>query len=187
MRHRITGSLLVVAAALSACGSKSDAVVSTQAAAYVGPNAASSASVASSAAPRCVTAADVKSALGFDVRALTQGMKQYGPMASCGFAASDESALPGVTIQITVEPESEAEGRFADMRETVTTARGTPTNPDPITVGQRGMAYRTSSRTMAAAVSNGRLYTVDVRYGAVGKFGDKQAGVVEILRKLVAG
>jgi hypothetical protein len=112
-------------------------------------------------------------------------MKRYGPLSSCGFTAADENALPGVTVQLTIEPGSEAEQRFADMRQTVTVARGSSAEPDPIAVGERGMAYTTSSRTMAAAVSKGQLYSVDVHYGAVAKFGDRQAGTVTLLRKLM--
>ena len=114
-------------------------------------------------------------------------MKHYGPMWSCGFAAADDNAMPGVTVQFTVEPASEADARFKDMREAVTSARGKPTEPDPVALGDRGMAFRTSSRTMAAAVKGGQLYSVDVRYGAVSAstFGDKQEGTVTLLRKLL--
>ena len=183
-------AILACAALLAGCGSKGATVDSAQAAPYVASSsAASSAGGASSltgaSTPSCVTTADVKSALGFDVRELTKGMKRYGPMMSCGFEASDYDALPGVTIQLVIEPGSEAEKRFADMRGTVTTARGQPTEPDPIPLGERGMAYRTSSRTMASALSKGQLYSVDLRYGAVSKFGDKEAGVVALLKKLM--
>jgi len=140
-----------------------------------------------SSAPACVTAADVKDALGFEVRELTKGMRQYGPIWSCGFAAADENALPGVTVRILIEPGTEANQRFNEMRATVTAARGKPTEPDPIALGERGMAYRTASRTMAAAVKGGQLYSVDVGYGAVSKFGDKQEGTVKLLRKLMGG
>src|SRR4051812_8434978 len=118
-----------------------------------------------SSAPACVSTADVKDALGFEVRDLTKGIKRYGPIWSCGFAAADESALPGVTVRIMIEPGAEADQRFNEMRATVTNARGKPTEPDPVALGERGMAYRTASRTMAAAVKGGLLYSVDVGYG----------------------
>ena len=186
MRRIIPVALLVPAALLIACSSKSEsgdsAQTSAAVAAYTGAPAANG-----GAAPSCVTAADVKEALGFEARELTKGMKHYGPMWSCGFAAADDNALPGVTVQITVEPATEAEQRFNDMRAAVTSARGKPTEPDPVALGDRGMAFRTSSRTMAAAVTGGQLYSVDVRYGAVStsQFGDKQEGTVALLRKLL--
>ena len=186
MRRFIPIALLANAALLAACGNKSasdDSATSAAAvAAYTGP--ASSAS-SGGASPSCPTAAEVTEALGFQARDLTRGMKRYGPIASCGFAAVDENALPGVTVTFTIEPASEADQRFSDMRAAVTSARGKPTEPDPVTVGERGMAYRTSSRTMAAAVKGGQLYSVDVRYGAIAQFGDKQEGTVTLLRKLV--
>jgi hypothetical protein len=187
---RIIPIALASAALLAACGNKSASDDSTSSAAavaaYTGAPTSNGASAANgSSSPSCPTATDVKEALGFEVKDLTKGMKRYGPMSSCGFAAADENALPGVTVQFTIEPASEADKRFSDMRATVSGARGTPTEPDSITVGERGMAYRTASRTMAAAVKGGQLYSVDVHYGAVGKFGDKQEGTVTLLRKLM--
>ena len=186
MRRIIPMAVLVPAALLIACGSKSEsgdsAQTSAAVAAYTGAPAANG-----GAGPSCVTPADVKEALGFEVRDLTKGMKHYGPLWSCGFAAADDNAMPGVTVTFTIEPASEADARFKDMREAVTSARGKPTEPDPVALGERGMAYRTSSRTMAAAVKGGQLYSVDVRYGAVSAstFGDKQEGTVTLLRKLL--
>jgi hypothetical protein len=188
MRRIIPIALLVNAALLAACGSKpaSDAAA-TDVSQYTGTPASNAAAAPSSgsSSPSCPTAAEVTQALGFEARDLTRGMKRYGPMSSCGFAAVDENALPGVTVQFTIEPASEADARFKDMRASVTTARGKPTEPDPITVGDRGMAYHTSSRTMAAAVKGDQLYSVDLHYGAVANFGDKQEGTVALLRKLM--
>ena len=190
MRRIIPVALLVNAALLAGCGNKSasDSASSADVSQYTGTpasNTAAPAAASSSTSTSCPTAADVKEALGFEVRDLTKGMKRYGPLSSCGYAASDDNAMPGVTVTFTIEPATEADARFTDMREAVTTARGKPTEPDPITVGDRGMAYRTSSRTMAAAVKGGQLYSVDVRYGAISNFGDKQAGTVTLLRKLM--
>jgi hypothetical protein len=178
-------TLLASAALLVACGTSEARVDSAQTAAYVGATNRSEATPGNGSDPTCVTAADVKAALGFDVRELTKGMKHYGPLWSCGFAAADENALPGVTVKLNVEPASEANQRFDDMRSAVTVARGKPTDPDPVALGERALADRTSSKTMAAALSNGRLYSVEVMYGAVDKFGDKQPGSVTLLRKLM--
>src|SRR5688572_11148435 len=119
---RFLAPLLVISASslLAACGGgttdKQD----------VSANASSSGSPASTAAapasggpagPACLSTADVESALGFAVNDLTRGMRQYGPMWTCGFVAADTARLPGVTVTITIEPASEAEQRFAEMRE----------------------------------------------------------------------
>lgn len=184
MRRLISITLCASVSLLVACNSSEARVDSAQTAPYVESTARATSSTGGSA-PTCVTAADVKAALGFDVRELTKGMKQYGPLWSCGFAAADDNAMPGVTVKFNIEPGSEANQRFDDMRSAVTVARGTPTDPDPVALGERGMVYRTSSKTMAAALSNGRLYSVELMYGAVDKFGDKKAGAVTLLRKLM--
>ena len=186
MRRIIPVAVLAHAALFIACGSKSENAESGQTASAVAAYTGTPASNGGSG-PSCPTAADVKDALGFEARELTKGMKHYGPLWSCGFAAADDESLPGVTVQFTIEPATEADKRFDDMGKTVTMARGTPTKPDPVAVGERGMSYRTSSSTMAAAVKGGQLCSVEVRYGAVStsKFGDKQEGTVTLLRKLV--
>ena len=196
MRRIIPIALLANAALFAACGSKSasdEAAASGDVSQYTGTAASgggaasskSGTSASNGGVPSCVSAADVKEALGFDVRDLTRGMKRYGPISSCGFAAADDNAMPGVTVQFTIEPASEADARFNDMRSSVTAARGKPTEPDPVALGERGMAIRTSSRTMAAAVIGGQLFSVDVHYGAMANFGDKQEGTVTLLRKLM--
>lgn len=185
MRRIIPFTLQASAALLAACGSKSASDDAPSAAAVAAYTGSASPSSNGGTSPSCPTAADVKEALGFEARDLTRGMKRYGPLSSCGYAAADDNAMPGVTVQFTIEPASEADQRFNDMRASVTTARGKPTEPDPVSVGDRGMAYRTSSRTMAAAVKGAQLYSVDVRYGAIANFGDKQEGTVALLRKLM--
>ena len=54
-----------------------------------------------------------------------------------------------------------------------------------IQLGERGLAYGTSSQARAAAVANGQLYSVQIGFAAVSNFGDKKDGVVELLRKLM--
>jgi hypothetical protein len=189
MRTLHSTVLLASVALLAGCGGSAAGGDSTAVAPYAAANVSANASPASanagSSTSTCPTADDVKSALGFDVRELTKGgMRRYGPVSSCGYAASDDNALPGVTVQFMIEPASEAAGRFDDMRKWVTVARGTPTEPDPVAVGERGMAFYSASRTLAAALSKGQLYSVDLRYGAV-ELTDKQDGIVTLLRKLI--
>jgi hypothetical protein len=182
-------SILAVAASplLAACGnSGSD---KPDVSAYVGKSAAPASNAAAPAAgggsgPACLTTADVSSALGFAVRDLTRGMRQYGPMWTCGFVATDSATLPGVTVTITIEPASEADQRFAEMRQASQMARRV--DPDVIPLGERGMAYGMSSGSTAAAVKDGRLYSVQAAYGAAPRgFGDRKEGVTLLLRKLM--
>ena len=179
--------ILFASTALASCGSSDAGGDSASVAPYVAAGSASSASPASAGgerAPSCLTAAEVSSALGYAVRDLTGGMRQYGPMWSCGFVATDTAKLPGATVTITIEPASEADQRFAEMRQASQMARRV--DPDVISVGERGMAYGMSSGSTAAAVKDGRLYSVQAGYATAPRgFGDRKDAVTALLRKLV--
>ena len=186
---RSLASILVIGTTtlLAACGEgtadKQD--VSAYVSSGISPASnASSPAAGGTSAPACLSTADVSSALGFAVSDLTRGMRQYGPMWTCGFVATDTARLPGVTVTITIEPASEADERFAEMRTASQMARRV--DPDVIPLGERGMAYGMSSGSTAAAVKDGRLYSVQAAYGAAPRgFGDKKEGVTVLLRKLM--
>lgn len=176
--------VFVVAASLpAACRDRaSGADAGNEAAASASAGDAPAADALSS--PTCLTTTDVSSALGFAVRDLTRGTRRYGDMWTCGFEAADP-ALAGVTVTATVSPAAEAEQRFAKMREDVHAARGGKGEPDVIPAGERGMAYGTTSGSMAAAVKGGRLYLVEAHFGMAKVTGDKKDGTVALLRKLI--
>jgi hypothetical protein len=176
----------LAAAALAGCGQRSAAVDSTQVAQYAKPGTSAPASAAASGrGPKCLTAADVKSAMGFDVRDLTGGMRQYGTMWNCGFAATDAS-LPGVTVSATVTLAAEADSVFDHITNAVKISKGGNAQPDVLQIGERGLAYGSLSNSVAAAVSNGQLYVVEAMYGAAGRgFGDRKDASIELLRKFV--
>lgn len=180
---------LASAALLGGCGSSDVAADSAQAAPYVasggGASPSAGSSAASGGAPACYTAEDVKSALGFDARSLTGGMRNFGTFSMCGFAATDDAKLPGVTVTATISPASDADTTFDRMRQVVKISKGGNAQPDPIQVGERGLAYSTASQARAAAVGNGKLYSVEMGFAAVANFGDKKDGMVELLRKLM--
>lgn len=186
---RSLASILVIGSAslLAACGNdgadKQDVSAYTSNAATPASNAATPTGGGASG-PACLSTADVSGALGFAVRDLTRGMQRYGSMSTCGFAATDTATLPGVTVTVTIEPASEADQRFTEMRRTAQGA--SRVDPDVIQVGERGMAYGTLSRSMAAAVKDGRLYQIEANYGSAPRnFGNKKEGVTTLLRKLM--
>ena len=190
MRPLIPMITLAAAALLGGCGSSGAAADSAQVAPYVASSGGASSNASSSPASdgssrQCFTAADVKSALGFDARSLTGGMRQYGTMWNCGFAATDDARLPGVTVSATISPAAEADSTFDHMKQVVTMSKGGSAQPDVIPLGERGLAYGTNSQARAAAVANGQLYSVQVGFGGVANFGDKKDGAVELLRKLI--
>ena len=183
---RSIASLLVVTASslLAGCGGGGSADTQNVSASSPPATTASTPAAGSATGPACLSTADVESALGFEVRDLTRGMQHYGTMSTCGFAATDTAKLPGVTVTITIEAASEADQRFAEMRQASQMARRV--DPDVIPLGERGMAYGMSSGSTAAAVKDGRLYSVQAAYGAAPRgFGDRKEGVTVLLRKLM--
>jgi hypothetical protein len=177
--------MLAGTALIMGCGSSAESTDSAQVAAYVAPDAAAPASGTSGSTPACYTAEDVKSALGFEVRSLTGGMRNFGTFSMCGYAATDDARLPGVTVTATVSPAADADTTFDQMRTVVKMSKGGNAQPDVIQLGERGLAYGTNSQARAAAVANGQLYSVQIGFAAVSNFGDKKDGVVELLRKLM--
>lgn len=71
----------LAAAALAGCGSGDAAADSSQVSQYVASGSASNGASPSSGdadAPKCFSAADVKSAMGVDMHDLTNGMQKFG-------------------------------------------------------------------------------------------------------------
>jgi hypothetical protein len=185
MRRLIPLVMLTGSATIAGCGAGAAGTDSAQVAQYVAPNASAPAPASGGGTPACYTAADVKSALGFDVRSLTGGMRTFGPMSLCGYAAVDGDKLPGVTVTATISPAADADTTFERMKQVVKMSKGGNAQPDVIQVGERGLAYSTLSQARAAAVANGKLYSVEMGFAAVSNFGDKKDGMVELLRKLM--
>src|SRR5678810_412627 len=93
----------LAAVALAGCGAGGDTPDSSQVAQYVASGSASSAPSPSGGdanAPKCFTAADVKSAMGIDVVDLTSGMRKYGTFWNCGYVPAD------ATVNWTLTPGS---------------------------------------------------------------------------------
>jgi hypothetical protein len=185
MKHLVPLVMLAGTMLAIGCGSSAESADSAQVAAYVSPNASAPAAAGGGSAPACYTAEDVKSALGFEVRSLTGGMRDFGTFSMCGYAATDDDKLPGVTVTATVSPAADADTTFDQMRTVVKMSKGGNAQPDVIQLGERGLAYGTNSQARAAAVAKGRLYSVQIGFGAVSNFGDKKDGVIELLRKLM--
>ena len=190
MRPLIPMVTLAAGALLAGCGSSSAAADSARVAPDVASGAGAPSNAASATAgggntPTCFSADDVKNALGFDARSLTGGMRNFGTMSMCGFVATDDAKLPGVTVTATISPASHADTTFDRMQQVVKMSKGGNAQPDPIQLGERGLAYSTASQARAAAVTNGKLYSVEMGFAAVSNFGDKKDGMVKLLRKLM--
>jgi hypothetical protein len=178
----------LAAAFLSGCGAGGAAADSSQISQYLASGAASGApspAPAGGNAPKCFSAADVKSAMGIDMVDLTRGMRNYGEFWNCGYVPTD-AALPGVSVQLTVASSAEADPTFDRLTRAMRIARGPNAQPDAPQIGQRAMAYDTPSGAVAAAVAGDRLYIVETMYGTAGPaFTDKKDATIELLRKTV--
>ncbi len=179
----------LAAASLCGCGAGGAAADSSQIAQYVASANASNASSPSGTAgdaPKCFTAADVKSAMGIDVVDLTNGMRNYGEFWNCGYVPANATTLPGVSVQLTVAAASEADATFDRLTRAMRIARGPNAQPDALQIGDRAMAYGTPSGAVATAVSGKQLYIVETMYGTAGPaFTDKKDATIALLRKTV--
>ena len=178
----------IAAALLSGCRAGGDAPDSSQISQYVASGTASNAASPSGGggnAPKCFTAADVKSAMGIDVVDLTRGMRKYGEFWNCGYVPAD-GTLPGVSVQLSVASAALADSTFDHLTRAMRIARGPNAQPEALQIGQRAIAYGTQSGAVAAAVAGDRLYIVETMYGTAGQaFTDKKDATVALLRKTV--
>ena len=179
----------LAAVALAGCGAGGDTPDSSQASQYLASGSASNASSPSDAdgnAPKCFTAADVKSAMGIDVVDLTGGMRKYGTFWNCGYVPANATTLPGVSVQLTVASASEADETFERLTRAMRIARGPNAQPDALEIGDRAIAYGTPSGAVASAVAGNQLYIVETMYGTAGQaFTDKKDATIALLRKTV--
>ena len=176
----------LAAAALAGCGASGAATDSSQVSPYVASGAASSGpspSGESGSAPKCFTAADVKSAMGIDMVDLTNGMRKYGTIWNCGYVPTDTIMFRGASVQLTVESAAEADATFDRLTSTMRIGRGPTAQPDVIQLGDRAMAWWTPSGAVAAAVAGDTLYVVETMYGTGRVFTDKKDATIELLRK----
>jgi len=182
------GIATIAAALLSGCGAGDAAADSSQISEYVASGSASSAAAPSADgdAPKCFTAADVKSAMGIDVVDLTNGMHKFGEFWNCGYVPANATAVPGVSVQLTVASATEADATFDRLTRAMRIARGPAAEPDALQIGQRAMAYDTPSGAVASAVSGDRLYIVETMYGTAGQaFTDKKDATIQLLRRSI--
>jgi hypothetical protein len=187
MRPTIAIAILA-ATALAGCGAGGAAADSSQLSQYVASGAASNApspSAASGNAPKCFTAADVKSAMGIDMVDLTGGMRKYGTFWNCGYVPTDTTTYRGASVQLTVAPAAEADETFERHTDAMRLGRGPTAQPDVLNIGDRARAYWTPSGAVAAAVAGDQLYIVETMYGTGQAFKDKKDATIELLRKTI--
>jgi hypothetical protein len=174
-RNPPTLTLLLAVAVLVGCGNEPDTGNGAQGDPAEGAPSAS-------APPGCLPETDVSSALGLEVREFRAGSRTTGDTAVCAYQGTDNTL--GASVTTIVGPAERAEEVFGKMKESAALFLGAGAAPQAVAVGERGFAYGGGSKSEAAAVAGGRLYHAEVVSTASANLGDKQAGLVEIVRKL---
>jgi hypothetical protein len=105
--------------------------------------------------PPCPTVADIQAAIGFPVRS------RPVPVDGCLYELTGQ--YQGVMVSLMYQPATRAEAVYADVRQGVK-AKGPSATPDKLTVGEGGLGYSSRGRKVAAAVSRGRLYHVEIEH-----------------------
>ena len=107
------------------------------------------------AKPPCPTPAAIQTALGFPVRPI--------PVAVDGCLYELTGRYRGVMVSLLYQPATRANDVFADIKRRVK-ARGKDAEPDRLSLGEGGWGYTRRGKKEAAAVSQGRLYHVEIEY-----------------------
>jgi hypothetical protein len=101
----------------------------------------------------CPTVADIQTAIGFPVRAV--------PVAVDGCMYELTGRYRGVMVSLMYQPATRANDVFADIKTRVK-AKGKDAAPDRLSLGEGGWGYARRGKKEAAAVSQGRLYHVEI-------------------------
>ncbi len=104
--------------------------------------------------PPCPTLAEIQTAVGYPVQS------RPVPVDGCLYELTGEYA--GVMVSLMYQPAGRAEDIYADIRRGVQGARGMDAQPDRLTVGEGGWGSASRGRKVAAAVSKGRVYHVEI-------------------------
>jgi hypothetical protein len=108
-----------------------------------------------SAASPCPTPAAIETALRYPVKAV--------PIAVDGCLYELTGRYRGVMVSLLYQPATRANDVFADIK-TKVKAKGKGAEPDRLSVGEGGWGYSSRGKKEAAAVSQGRLYHVEIAH-----------------------
>jgi hypothetical protein len=104
----------------------------------------------------CPTPADIETTIGFPVKAHPQVSDR------CMYELTGQ--YRGAFVTLSYQPATRADDVYAEIRQRVKGAKGVNAQPDPLRVGEGGLAYNSRGKKEAATVSQGRLYHVEMDY-----------------------
>ena len=110
------------------------------------------------AAP-CPTPAEIETTIGFPVKAHPQVSDR------CMYELTGQ--YRGAFVTLSYQPATRADDIYAEIRQRVKGAKGVNAQPDPLSLGEGGLAYGSMGKKEAATVSQGRLYHVEMDYDLI--------------------
>ena len=110
----------------------------------------------SAGAGLCPTPADMETTIGFPVKAYPQVSDR------CMYELTGQ--YKGAFVTLSYQPATRASDVFAEIRQRVKGLKGVNAQPDPLRVGEGGLAYSSMGKKEAATVAQGQLYHVEMDY-----------------------
>jgi hypothetical protein len=110
----------------------------------------------STGAAPCPTPADIETTIGFPVKAHPQVSDR------CMYELTGQ--YRGAFVTLSYQPATRADDVYAEIRQRVKGAKGVNAQPDPLSLGEGGLAYSSLGKKEAATVSQGQLYHVEMDY-----------------------
>jgi hypothetical protein len=123
-------------------------------------------------APRCPSLADIETAIGYPVKT------RPVPIDGCMYELTGQ--YQGVFVTLSYQPATRAEDVYADIRQGVK-AKGMNAQPDRLKLGEGGWGYGSRGKREAAAVSQGRLYHVEMDFDLFDSMNVREDAAVRVI------
>jgi hypothetical protein len=153
---RLSLAAAVAALALPACGERA-----------VGESAGQS---------PCPSVEDMSTAVGSPV---TFTRSFGGKWMTCMYELTGR--YRGVFVELTTQPATRADEVYAELRRVTKGMNGQDATPDPVELGEGGLAFGSGSMSRAAVVAKGRLYQASMESMALESIGDRKDAMIRVL------
>jgi hypothetical protein len=121
----------------------------------------------------CPTPADIETTIGFPVKAHPQVSDR------CMYELTGQ--YRGAFVTLSYQPATRADDVYAEIRRRVKGAKGVNAQPDPLSLGERGLAYSSLGKKEAATVSQGQLYHVEMDYDLFESLNFREDAAVRVI------
>jgi hypothetical protein len=127
----------------------------------------------STGAAPCPPPADIETTIGFPVKAHPQVSDR------CMYELTGQ--YKGAFVTLSYQPATRADDIYAEIRQRVKGAKGVNAQPDPLSLGERGLAYSSLGKKEAATVSQGQLYHVEMDYDLFESLNFREDAAVRVI------